>query len=251
MIDIHTHILPHLDDGAKDTEHALAILRMEAEQGVDEVVFTPHFYGKHRSPEQFLEKRNAAYARLQDKFPTELKTRLGAEVHFTGRNMPENDVLCRLAIEGTKYILIEFPFTTAWTGELLDKLNDFILDTGYTPIIAHVERYSEVQKKPALVSELVHMGCLIQVNVGSFLDKREKKLAFAILKHGFVHCLGSDTHDPISRKPNWLEAKAAVENAGYLSEWERAEEIMRSVLANEEVVPEMGAPIKRIFGFYR
>lgn len=251
MIDMHTHILPHLDDGAKDTASALELLRLEVEQGVEEVVFTSHFYGKHRSPEQFLEKRNAAYARLKEHFPEGLKTRLGAEVHFTGRNMPENDALCKLAIEGTKYILIEFPFTTAWTGELLDRLNDFILETGYTPIIAHAERYSEIQKNPALISELVYMGCLIQVNVGSFLDKKERKLAFAILKHGFAHCLGTDAHDPISRKPKIIEAKLAVEKAGYLELWNRAEEIMQAVLKDEEVVPEMGTPIKKIFGFYR
>ena len=155
MIDIHTHILPHIDDGAKDTATALAMLHKEWEQGVEEVVLTSHFYGRHRSPEQFLEKRNAAFERLRLQLPEGLKVRLGAEVHFTGRNMPENEELCRLAIEGTNYILIEFPFTTAWTGELLDRLNDFILDTGYTPIIAHAERYSEIKKCPALISELV------------------------------------------------------------------------------------------------
>ena len=251
MIDIHTHILPHIDDGAKDTATALAMLHKEWEQGVEEVVLTSHFYGRHRSPEQFLEKRNAAFERLRLQLPEGLKVRLGAEVHFTGRNMPENEELCRLAIEATNYILIEFPFTTAWTGELLDRLNDFILDTGYTPIIAHAERYSEIKKCPALISELVHMGCLIQVNVGSFLNKREKKLAFAILKHGFVHCLGTDTHDLEDRSPDFTAAKLAVEKAGYQAAWENAEKIMRSVLKNEEVIPEMGMPIKKVFGFYR
>ena len=251
MIDIHTHILPHIDDGAKDTATALAMLHKEWEQGVEEVVLTSHFYGRHRSPEQFLEKRNAAFERLRLQLPEGLKVRLGAEVHFTGRNMPENEELCRLAIEGTNYILIEFPFTTAWTGELLDRLNDFILDTGYTPIIAHAERYSEIKKCPALISELVHMGCLIQVNVGSFLNKREKKLAFAILKHGFVHCIGSDGHDLDRRSVDLLKAKNAVETAGYAEAWEDAQSIMQRIVNGEDVRVPLGTPIKKTLCSYR
>jgi tyrosine-protein phosphatase YwqE len=95
------------------------------------------------------------------------------------------------------------------------------------------------------------MGCLIQVNVGSFLDKRERKLAFAILKHGFVHCLGTDAHDLEHRNPDFMAAKLAVEKAGCQAAWENAEKIMHSILNNEEVIPEMGKPIKKLFGCYR
>ena len=102
-------------------------------------------------------------------------------MHFTGINVPDYDELCKLAIEGTKYILIELPFVQKWTGRLLPALAVFAYDTGYTPIIAHVERYREVLKKPSIVSQLVDIGYLIQVNARAFTERKERKFAFALL----------------------------------------------------------------------
>ncbi len=250
MIDLHTHILPHMDDGAKDSSVTAAILRNEVEQGVQALVFTPHYYCRERTPEQFLEKRNRMFQHIKPLIPENLEVRLGCELHFTGLNMPEVEELCKLGIEGTNYILLEFPFTTVWSGELLDRVNDFIVDADYTPIIAHVERYGEVQKNPAFASELVDMGCLLQVNVNSFLDKHEKKLAFALMEHGLVHCLGTDTHNNEQRAPRYLEAKQAILAAGFNAQWEQAQENMRAILDNEEVAELSYSPVKKtLFGY--
>lgn len=250
MIDLHTHILPHIDDGAKDSSVTAEILRKEVEQGVKTVVFTPHYYCKKRTPEQFVEKRARMFEHIQPLIPENLSVRLGCELHFTGLNMPEFEELCKLAIEGTKYILLEFPFTTAWSGELLDKVNEFIEETEYRPIIAHIERYREVQKNPAYASVLVDMGCLLQVNADSFLDKRDKKLAFALLEHGLVHCLGTDSHDAELRSPKYTEAKAAIYEAGLGNLFEQAQENMRAILADEEVELMDYTPVKKtLFGY--
>ena len=251
MIDIHTHILPHLDDGAKDTATSLAILKDQLSQGVGTVVFTPHFYGRKHSPVRFLEKRNAAYARLKEQIPPELNVRLGVEVHFTGINVPEYEELCKLAIEGTTYLLLELPFTTKWTRELTEKIADFAYETGYTPIIAHVERYNEVLKKPALVNELVDMGCLIQVNAQSFLEKKTKGFAFALVRHGLVHCVGSDTHDLENRIPCLSAAKVAFEKEGLIAAWDIIQDNMQKVLSNEEVALAVEGRVKKFLGKYR
>lgn len=250
MIDIHTHILPHLDDGAKDTATACAMLQTEKEQGVETVVLSSHYYGKKYSPARYIERRNAAYEHLKPKIPDGLQIRLAAEVHFTGFNMPAFDELCKLAIEGTDYILLEFPFMDDWKSGLLPALSDFVRGTGCTPIIAHVERYKEVKKNPLLVSELIHMGCLIQVNARAFLEKKDRSLAFALLKHGMVHCIGSDAHDTALRSPDMTAAKAEVEKAGFITEWEMAQNNMRRVIANEEVRLPISMPIRRFFGKY-
>ncbi len=250
MIDFHTHILPHLDDGAKDTATAVEMLRAEMAQGVTTVLCTPHYYGK-RYPDKFLAQRNAAYEHLKERIPEGIAVRLGAEVHFTGINVPEYEQLCKLAIEGTKYILLELPFVEKWTNRLLPAIADFVYDTGYTPIIAHVERYREVLKKPAIVSQLIDMGCLIQVNARAFTEKREKKFAFTLLKHGFVHCIGSDAHDLDRRSVELLTAKNAVETAGYIDQWKNAQVIMQRVLNDEEMRVPLGEPIKKMFGSYR
>ena len=113
MIDIHTHILPHMDDGAKDSATALRMLDMSIAQGVETVVFSPHYYGKSRSPQKFLEARGAMYEHIRARIPEGIKTRLAAEVHFTGVNSIDEEEMCSLAIEGTEYLLVEFPFTTA------------------------------------------------------------------------------------------------------------------------------------------
>ncbi len=250
MIDVHTHVLPCFDDGAESIETAISMLEMEKEQGVDCVVFTPHYYGRKDSPSQFLAKRREAYDAIKDKIPDGLRVLLGAEVHFTGVNVPEHEELCSLSIEGTKYILVEFPFTTEWTRSLIDKLADFINDTGYTPIIAHAERYIEVLQNPALITQFVEMGCLIQVNASSFCQRFTKNLAYALLKHGLVHCIGTDAHDMENRSPEYVKAKQTVEKAGYSAEWKRAQEIMSRVVRGEQVCVEYGKPIKRFFGKY-
>ncbi len=250
MIDMHTHILPRIDDGAKDSTMSAFMLKKEAEQGVKTVVLTSHYYGRKHGPAHFLERRSASFERIKDKIPEGMEVRLGAEVHFTGVNVAEHEELCKLAIEGTKYILIEFPFTEKWTYELLDKLAEFIGETGYTPIIAHVERYREVQKRPAYLSELMEMGCLLQVNTQAFLNKRDKKLAYALLKKGMVHCIGTDTHDMDARAPIYAEAENAVKDAGYEAEWDKIQENMAKILSGEEVKANPPQALKKFFGKY-
>lgn len=251
MIDIHTHILPRFDDGAKDGQTSFEMLKAEYAQGVKTVVLTSHFYGRKHSPKHFLQKRAASFARIKEDIPDGLNVRLGAEVHFSGINLSDCEELCTLAIEGTKCILLEFPFTHKWTDELMDNLAEFISETGYTPIIAHIERYREVLKRPAYVTELVNMGCLIQVNARSFTEKKEKGFAFALLKKGLVHCIGSDAHDLEIRSPDLLTAKAEIEKAGLADQWERAQNVMQEILDGKQPRFESETPVKRFLGRYR
>ena len=250
MVDFHTHILPHIDDGAKDTEMAKAMLQAEVDAGVTDVLLTPHYYGRKHSPDQFIEKRNGMWSHLRAYTPEVLKVHLAAEVHFTGMNVPEYDELCKLAIGDTKYILLEFPFTSKWKSSLMDVLSDFIYETGYTPIIAHVERYREVIKRPAYAKELIEMGCLLQVNATAFVDKHEKKLAFALLDKGMIHCIGTDAHDMGIRKPNLMQAKNALEEAGYGEQWENIQTNMHKILNGESIQVVEPVKIKRFFGKY-
>ncbi len=250
MIDVHTHILPYIDDGAKDIDTAVAIMNAELQQGVKTVLLTSHYYGRKLSPAKFLELRNKSFAELKPHIPEGLDVRLGAEVHFTGVNTPPYEELCKLAIEGTNYILLEFSFTRVWSESLMEQLVDFIEKTGYTPIIAHVERYGEVERMPVLVTRLVQMGCLIQVNVNSFVNKETRSLTRALLKHGLVHCVGTDTHDMEKRAPNVTKVKETLYAEGFSAEWERAQRIMQAVVAGEQVRVEVGKPVKKFLGKY-
>ena len=250
MIDFHTHILPQLDDGANDETMAIAMLESEVKQGVTDVLFTPHYYGKTCSPDDFLEQRNEAWNSLKTHAPVDLNVYLGAEVHFTGVNVMDYEELCKLAIADTEYILIEFPFTEQWSVGLFSALSAFIEETGYTPIIAHVERYLEIKKNPWLINELLDLGCLLQVNTSAFFNKQEKSLVLALLNRGVIHCIGTDAHDTGIRKPNLQEAKTAFEEQGFAEAWANIQNTMQAVLRGEEVKTQPVKPIKRLFGKY-
>jgi protein-tyrosine phosphatase len=248
MIDFHTHVLPTIDDGAKDDSVSADILRQENEQGVQTIVFTPHYYGK-REWEYFLEIRQAAMDKIKPLIPLNMEVRLGSEVHITGVNDPSYDTLCALAIEGTKCVLFEFPFLTEWSINLMEKVADFISDTGYTPIIAHAERYREFLLNPALLGEFIRMGCYIQISTSAFLRKSTKKFAFAALKRGLVHCLGTDTHNAENRAPDYAAAKRAVYDKGCGEQWEQAQKLMERILSGE--TPHVAyIPLRKKWGFY-
>ncbi len=132
----------------------------------------------------------------------------------------------------------------------MHKFAEFVFETEYTPIIAHAERYPEVRKRPSIINELVDMGCLIQVNLGSFMDKQESKLAYAIMRHGMMHCIGTDAHDMGQRAPRWTEVLEKLKDEGYEEELNQAQEIMEKVVAGEQVRVQSGLPIKKFLWKY-
>ncbi len=249
MIDIHTHVLPGVDDGADSVETALEMIRSEVEQGVDQIVFTPHYYDRKFSPERFLENRQKVFEKISEKIEG-VTVKLAAEVHFEEEKVAANSALCQLSIENTKYILLELPFTTAWTEKLWFRLRDFISDTGYTPIIAHVERYAEVRKNPAYLSVLADMGCLIQVNTRAFLSEKTENMAFTMLKKGLIHCLGTDTHNLTDRAPDYAQARAVIEQAGEVKRFEKLQQNMQRILKGEAIEQNLYQPMKRFFNKY-
>ena len=234
MIDLHTHILPNMDDGATNAQVSAQLLQMELEQGVTQVALTPHYYGR-RSVDDFIDKRQKALDSIKQYVPKGMKVIVGAEVLLTGVNDPTDDALCALAIEGTKYVLFELPFQR-WRESLLERIADFIEETGYTPIIAHVERYVEALKNPSVLTYLAELGCLIQVNASAFLDKRLKRFAFALLKKGLVHCIGTDAHNLENSTVDYAEAKSAIEKKGMQAEWNGVQWCMQKVVKGESVL---------------
>ena len=182
MIDFHTHVLPGIDDGAANEETAREMLEESKRQGVDTVLLTSHYYGKRRSPAAFLEKRAACLERLQTVAPEGIRLVPAAEVHFTDATVVSYEDICKLNITGTRYVLLEFSFTSSWKPTFPEKVEDFIQDTGFTPIIAHAERYDEFIKNPKLLYRFVEMGCLVQVNAESFLEKNSRSMAFSKIR---------------------------------------------------------------------
>ncbi|MBR2903773.1 MAG: hypothetical protein IKC37_03915 [Clostridia bacterium] len=250
MTDFHTHVLPRLDDGAKTVEVAAEMLRLSFEQGVKTVLATSHYYGKNRSPKEYIEARNNSYELLTPFIPDGMTIKLGAEVYLSERTPLQAEALAPLCIEGTRYLLIELPFVKDWEEVIYDKIGALV-DEGCVPVIAHVDRYAAFINKPQRLLQFVEMGCLLQVNASAFLERGTKNFAFALLKKGYVHCLGTDMHDNKERKPDMAAAKSAIEGKGYTAEWSALQERMRAMISGEEWFMPALRPIKKIFGkFY-
>lgn len=208
MTDLHTHILPKMDDGAASVSQSIAMLRAEQEQGVDTVVLTPHFYRDRETAKEFLARRQSAFDTLQAALPEEHPgLLLGAEVAWypsiTGEKMLDS-----LCLDGTAQILLELPYAP-WPGKMLDQLYQFVNATGLTPILAHVERYLSLQKRSQM-EELLSMGFTMQMNAASLLQPLKRRKTMSLLQQG-KWLLGSDCHNLDSRPPCMEQAVAYLE----------------------------------------
>lgn len=214
--DIHTHILPGMDDGAKDTETAVAMLDMEAAQGVEAVAFTPHYYRDREKPARFFARRHEAESRLSEALlamPAERRqmlprAALGAEVAWMP-NLSHWDELEQFCIGNTEYFLLELPFRP-WGSLLIDQLYELLACTRFIPVIAHLERYFAGQKR-AHIQELYAMGLPIQFGTSSLLSLTGRGSVLRAMRGAATYLLASDCHDLDKRRPNLEEASHAVE----------------------------------------
>lgn len=207
MVDIHTHVLPGLDDGAQEWEDSLAMAEMAAESGVAAVVATPHC----GLPGQELSGRADRIHRLGEQFRQRLAERGtpltlcdGMEIFGT----PETPRLLKqgllLTLNESRYPLIEFPFEDY--GMEATRILEQVRDLGYVPVVAHPERYLYVQETPELLNLWTDLGCLLQVNRGSLLgrfSRTAEELAWAMVDRGFVCTVASDGHSPFART-TWM-----------------------------------------------
>lgn len=210
ITDFHSHILPGIDDGSRSVKESLEMLRMEAAQGVDCVVATPHFYANHDDPERFLARRASAAARLREAMQEQEdlpRIRIGAEVHYF-HGMSDSEVLPRLTIAKKECILIEMP-PAPWTEQMYRELEWIYTKQGLTPVIAHVDRYIRPLQTHGIPRRLEQLPVLVQANASFFLRRSTAPLALHLLRQDRIHLLGSDCHNLTDRAPN-LEAAVQV-----------------------------------------
>lgn len=203
MIDFHSHILPGIDDGSASLEESIALLRMEAEQGITHVVATPHFYARYDTPEEFLDRRDRAEAALRrrmERIPGLPRLSVGAEVYFY-RGMSESEFLPRLAIRGTGCIMVEMP-QPPWQEYIYQELLDIQSKWGITPVIAHIDRYIRPFHTYHIPERLEQLPVLVQANADFFLERATAGMAMRMLRADRIQLLGSDCHNMNSRKPN-------------------------------------------------
>ncbi len=212
MVDIHTHLLHNIDDGASGLDVSVNMLKQMSENGVHTVVCTPHFNYTQFTPEDFAKIRDERIEELKP-FAHEAGITLlkGSEVYLTENmlSLPDATPLC---FEGTRNILVEFPCARALTRSDLDLLVNFSDYYNVHPIIAHAERYYSVIKNIKFAEKFLAMGGYIQIDAASFFERRYKKAAKSLIKKGFASFVASDSHSDTVRTPLVLpKAYAEIE----------------------------------------
>lgn len=227
MVDIHTHILPQIDDGSKNDTMTYEILDLMKNQGITAVVASPHFYPETMDKEDFVQRRKEALALINyDK----IKIIKGCELLFHPCVMGYDNV-DELCIEGTRYILIELNYARLWGLDLVNAIERFAEKFEITPIIVHVERYSAIKKNPSLLDEFKNRGCLIQVNGDGFDSFFERRRLLKFIKEGKVDVIASDAHNPSNRKPNLKKAYDYIQK-------HLGEDVVKELMNNAKIIVE-------------
>lgn len=194
------------------------MLRMQARQGIEAVVLSPHYYANENSPAVFLERRERAWERLQPYLWPELpRVYLGAEVQYFEGICTVEDIF-RLKVEGTSFLLLEMPFSK-WSDRMIEDMLELNDHEDTQVVLAHIERYMAMQPRD-LWQYLRNCGIMMQCNVSFFENWKTRHTAMSMLSRGEIHLLGSDCHNMKTRRPNWdqLPQKAwslAEQSAAY------------------------------------
>lgn len=202
-IDIHSHILPCVDDGSAGLEMSMEMLRIAAAEGISQIILTPHDKPGHQRAD--LARIADGAQALRDRLVSEkldIKLYIGNELYYRSTLPGEIEDGLAGTLAGSHYVLVEFsPFDGQ---DYIRSGIHTLLMHGYRPILAHAERYRNVCTQKTGIRELVEMGCYIQVNAGSIMGRSGfgiKGFTRKILKQGLVHFVATDAHDPERRAP--------------------------------------------------
>lgn len=211
MFDLHSHILPAMDDGSADVAESLALLRLLGEQGVDTVAATPHFYAFRESPARFLRRRAAAYEKLLAQNLAGLpQIVLGAEVYYYP-GISRSESLGALSLGESGLLLLEMPFQR-WEQHVLREVLELHRQMRRAVVLAHIDRYF-TWVPDSVWSALSSQGILFQVNAGSLLTWRQRRRVGKLFRAGLIQFLGSDCHNLVTRPPQMDLAQRALEKS--------------------------------------
>ncbi len=194
MIDIHTHILPTVDDGSRSTENSIKMLQDLSACGVTDVILTPHYRGKYVEDKSVLMEEFEKIKLLSKDIPINLY--LGQEIYFNTESMNRLSAGELLTLNGTKYILLEFHYYNY--SDIVEAV--YVAKArGFIPIIAHIERYEYLDFKDLYeIFEIKNLGGLIQINASSLVKRADKtymKRVKRLLRNDLVDFIASDCHD--------------------------------------------------------
>lgn len=203
-VDMHCHILPGIDDGAKNRQEMMHMMQIAYEEGIRAVIATPHYHPRRGQADAQIvqEALRKAQSEVHKVFP-DMKLYPGNEIYYRqdAKQMLKNGELLTLA--GSDYVLVEFSLSNATKGQITEAVRELQLG-GYLPVVAHIERYDAIVGDVDFAMELVEAGAYIQVNASSVtgeLGGNRKRFIKKLIKNDCVHFVGTDAHDTKGRAP--------------------------------------------------
>lgn len=210
MIDCHAHILPGVDDGPETLDEAMAMARRATGEGIAHMIATPHYV-----PERFDPSRvGPAYATLQKALleaELPLVLSLGNELQLDAEGVKALEEGLCLPLGNSTHVLVElphskmYPIHETWLYELGLM--------GYTPVLAHVDRYPYLTEEPDTLRRLLAAGCVSQMNASAILRPETRRAAMKLISEELVHLVASDCHSTVNRPPALKDAFALVAKA--------------------------------------
>jgi protein-tyrosine phosphatase len=236
VIDLHSHVLPGIDDGPDSIEGSLELARAAAAAGTRTLLATPHVSFSYPNEAGAIAR---LVEELNERLHTEqiaLEVRPGAEIAMTRLADITPEELARLGLGGGRWLLVEPPFTPVLTG--LDSILLDLQRRGHRILLAHPERCHAFHRDPEMLEGLVRSGVLTSVTAGSLVGQfggDVRRFALGLARDGLIHNVASDAHDHVQRRPS---IAAELEQAGLapLADW-LTREIPAAILADREIPP--------------
>lgn len=252
MIEMHTHILPGMDDGARSKEEALEMAVQASEQGIEHIIATPHHgNGVFEAPREVVLRHVEEMNEFISKHGVQVTIHTGQEIRVNSELINEWEHNKLLTLANSKYILLELPHNHV-PNYFMELLFEFTI-RGLVPVIAHPERNKEVVETPDLVEEWIGQGALCQLTAHSLtgqFSRKIQKLSVHLLKRRLIHFVSSDAHNCHTRSFALREAYRLTERAIGRGGMNRLKENSRRLLANEEIVIEEPIKAKRHLLFW-
>jgi len=244
VIDLHTHLLPGLDDGARDIDGAVAMARAMAADGVTLVCGTPHVRNDYPTSPEAMDAALAAAREAISEAGIQIEVRGGGEIDLDRLHLMSPESRQRFGLGGNpNLLLLETPYVS-WRLDL-PRICAQLRRDGTMPVLAHPERNVYVQERPEILAEVVRAGAVVQITAASIdgrLGKAARACARSLLELELAHCMASDAHEPGVREAGMSAACEAVGD-GEFAVW-LTQNVPAALLAGDDL-PER-PPMRRI-----
>ena len=246
MIDLHSHILPGIDDGARSDAESLEILKMAVDQGIDTVVVTPHYDHRYTNETSHILTQTERLQQLVLENGLKVQLLPGQEIRMYSELLVDYRLGKLLTLAHSRYLLIEFPANDipSCTEPLFYELEMM----GIKPVIAHPERNLEFLQTPEKLYRLVQRGALTQLTAGSVLGlfgKQVQKFSYQLIDADLVHVLASDVHNMEKRPFNLGEGYDLIFQKYGLEQLNYFKDNARLMVEDQTIYPRTPQEIRR------